>query len=82
MILNSPLKAYILTIFILFGFCLGYDVPTSREDDPEKNENGNVTTLVKQYEETISATDGSNSKPLLERLPNGSITGRNRFKTS
>ena len=44
------------------------------------DEIGNVTTLVSQYEETIAATDGS--KPLLETLPTGSITGRNRITTA
>ena len=67
---------------MLIGFYLGYDIPTTRAEKTGKDENGNVTTLVKQYEETIAATDELNSKPLLERLPNGSITGRNRFKTS
>ena len=76
---DSPWKAYIFTIFIFIGFCLGYDMPSSRKENIEK---GNVSKLVAKYEETIAATDGSNTKPLLKRLPNGSITGRNRFQTT
>ena len=54
-------------------------MPSSRKENIEK---GNVSKLVAKYEETIAATDGSNTKPLLKRLPNGSITGRNRFQTT
>ena len=76
---ESPLKAYMFTILILIGFCLGFDTPTNQKEDTENEENANVKARVLQYEEKIATTDGS--KPLLEKLPNGSITGRNRFKT-
>ena len=79
---KSPTNAYFFTIVIFIGICLRYDVPTSQEENIEKDEKGNVSKLVAKYEETIAATNGSNSKPLLERLPNGSITGRNRFQTT
>ena len=81
--LQSLSKAYIFTIFILIGFCFGIDTPTKRQETTEKVEkDGNVTILVSQYEEKIAATEGSNSKPLLETLPTGSITGRNRITTA
>ena len=79
--LQSLSKAYIFTIFILIGFCFGIDTPTKRQETTEKVEkDGNVTILVSQYEEKIAATEGS--KPLLETLPTGSITGRNRITTA
>ena len=79
---NSLSKAYIFTIFIFIGFCLGFDMPTNRTNNTKKDENGYVSTLVAKYEETIAATNDSSSKPLLERLRYGSITGRTRCQTT
>ena len=56
-------------------------MPTGQEENGGK---GNVSTLAAKYEETVAATDGSSSKPLLKkvfkRLPKGSKTGRNRLQ--
>ena len=56
-------------------------MPTGQGENGGK---GNPSALVEKYEETVAATDGSSSKPLLKRvfkrLPNGNKTGRNRLQ--
>ena len=76
----NPFEAYISTILISIGFCLGFDTPNCRNKDTEQHEDSQVKTRVLQYEEKIATTDGS--RPLLQKLPNEGISGQTLFKTT